>query len=278
MSEKAISQSTRRKLLKDTTVLVSGGLLGGAAATYSTQPAAKTETVGAEPPPLPWEWPTNIDPLEAGRQAYQNYFKGGCGHGAYSALLGLLQEKVGYPWTTMPKRMMVHAAAGYGGHGTLCGALGGTSLLLNLLVYKDGDKTFQQMVDRLYHWYSNQEFPTNKFDDISKIPNQIKVQAGTPLCHTSVTRWMHAANASVTSQEKLERCAKVTGEIVYVTTKALNEYFAGEWTPPTAWKPSDEIRHCVACHSPDDTFHTSTSRDSQQGRMECVLCHDDHTK
>ena len=215
--------------------------------------------------------------MEAGRLAYRNYFVGGCGHGTYFALLSLLREKVGYPWTTLPDKMMVHAAAGYGGHGTLCGALGGTAVIINLVAYKDGDSLYTQIVDRLFYWYAKQEFPTNKFDDMSEIPNQIKVKAVSPLCHTSLTKWMVASGATVTSNEKLERCAKVAGEVVYVTTEALNEYFAGNWTPPL-WEPSDETEHCVACHGPDDMFHTKTSSNAQQGHMECLLCHDDHTK
>ena len=31
---------------------------------------------------------------------------------------------------------------------------------------------------------------------------------------------------------KKERYAKVAGEVVYITTLALNEYFDGKWTPP----------------------------------------------
>ncbi len=276
MAEDEARNYSRRSLLEGTAALVSGGILGGALTGCSDRPAEKPETAGDEPPPLPWEWP-KLDPLEAGRRAYQNYFKGGCGHGAYSGLLSLLKEKAGYPWTTLPDRMMVHAAAGYGGHGTLCGSLGGASVIINLVAYKDGDKIHQQMIDRLYYWYAQQEFPTNIFDDISKIPNQVKVKAATPLCHTSVSNWMNVANATVTSQEKKERCAKVTGEVVYIVTLALNEYFAGKWTPPV-WKPSKETQHCVTCHGPDDMFHTKSSKNSQQGHMECVLCHGDHTK
>ena len=189
----------------------------------------------------------------------------------------MLREKVGYPWTTLPEKMMIHAAAGYGGHGTLCGALGGTSVIINLVAYKDGDNIYQQMIDRLFYWYAKQEFPTNKFDDISSIPKQIKAKAMSPLCHTSVTKWMNATNATVTSMEKKERCAKVAGEVVYITTLALNEYFAGRWMPPV-WKPSKETEHCVTCHGPDDMFHTFDSKNSQQGRMECLMCHGDHTK
>jgi hypothetical protein len=274
------SNLSRRKLLGGTAALMSGSVLGGLLTACSERPAdeptQKPETAGEEPPPLPWSWP-GLDPMEAGRRAYQNYFKGGCGHGAYSALLSLLKEKAGYPWTTLPERMMVHAAAGYGGHGTLCGSLGGASLIVNLVAYEEGEPLHQQLIDRLYHWYAEQNFPPKRFDDISKMPDQVQVQAMTPLCHTSVTKWMNVANATVTSLEKKERCAKVTGEVVYVTTMALNEYAAGKWTP-VAWKPSKETRHCVTCHGPDDMFHTKASKNSQQGHMECVLCHDDHTK
>ncbi len=278
MSEQGSGAATRRNLLTGTAAFVTGGAIGATVGSAPSEVAAQSQPTNVEPPPLPWAWPAGIDPLVAGRHAYRSYFNGGCGHGSYFALLSYLKENVGYPWTTMPDRMMVHASAGYAGHGTLCGALGGVSLIMHMVVFKEGDKTFQQMIDGLYHWYANQDFPTDKFDDISQVPNQIRTNAATPLCHTSVTKWMHEAKASVTSLEKKERCAKVTGEVVYVVVEALNAYTAGQWTPEPMWTPAAEIQHCVACHSPDDTFHTSTSKDSQQGRMTCTLCHVDHTK
>lgn len=51
-------------------------------------------------------------------------------NGAWLGGLSLLQEKVGYPWVTLPGFMFSHAAAGYGGHGTLCGALGVCSCII----------------------------------------------------------------------------------------------------------------------------------------------------
>ena len=132
------------------------------------------------------------------------------------------------------------------------------------------------MIDRLFYWYAKQDFPTDRFDDISKMPGQVKARATTPLCHTSVTKWALEAGEEVTSEAKKERCAKVTGEVVYIVTLAMNEYFAGNWTPPQ-WEPSDQIKHCVSCHGPDDMWHTK-GRKSQQGHMECLLCHGDHTK
>jgi hypothetical protein len=59
-------------------------------------------------------------------------------------------------------------------------------------------------------------------------------------------------------------------------TMALNEFFDGKWTPPL-WKPSKEAEHCVSCHGPDTASQKAMSW-NQQGHMECVMCHADHTK
>ena len=82
------------------------------------------------------------------------------------------------------------------------------------------------------------------------MPKQIQVKAMSPLCHTSVSKWALAAGATIKSDAKIERCAKVAGEVAYTVTRALNEYFAGKWTPPV-WKPSAQIEHCISCHGPE---------------------------
>ncbi len=267
---------SRRELLKRTATLVVGGCAGAAVAPLTSCSAKPAPAAAA--PPLPWEW-TEIDPLEAGRGAYRLYFepvRGGCGSGSYLSILTLLKEKVGYPWTTLPDMLMSHAAAGYGGHGTLCGALGGASTIINMVAYGEKDQVFRQMIDRLFYWYAKQEFPTDRFDDISEMPGQIRVKAMSPLCHTSVSKWALAAGEEISSKAKKERCAKVCGETVYTVVLAMNEYFAGTWTPPV-WEPSPEIEHCIECHGPDNMDHTAPSLNSQQGHMECMMCHTDHT-
>jgi len=266
---------SRRSVLTNSAALVVGSVVGGALTAVAATPVAREEVI-KPPPPLPWEW-ARLDPMEAGARAYHNYFTGGCGHATYTAFLSLLREKVGYPWTSLPDKMMIHAAAGYGGHGTLCGTLGGTSCIINLVAYKDGDAMYQQIIDRLFYWYADQEFPTDRFDDVSEIKNQVKVKAASPLCHTSVSKWTMAAGAEVNSKQKKERCAKVAAEVVYITALALNEFFDGNWKPPV-WRPSTETEHCVECHGPDNMQHTKTAMNQQQGHMECHLCHDDHTK
>jgi hypothetical protein len=187
-----------------------------------------------------------------------------------------LKEKVGYPWTTLPDYMFEHAGQGYAGHGTLCGALGVSSCLINLVIY-DKDLSYAAVIDRMMWWYAQMHFPTERFDDISKFPKQIKAQAMTPLCHTSVSKWTLAAGAQITSKEKYERCAKVAGEVVYTVVHYLNEYFEGRWKP-AKWTPSKEIAHCIECHGPEGFPKYTDGMNQQQGHMECLLCHTDHTK
>jgi hypothetical protein len=268
---------SRRTLLKESAAVLAGGAVGAAGA-YAAAPASAAVTAAAEPPPLPWKW-VRLDPLEAGRRAYRFYKeKGGCGTASYLSMLSLLKEKVGHPWTTLPDMMMAHAAAGYGGHGTLCGALGGASTIINIVTYsgKKDEQQNNQIIDRLFWWYAEQNFPSERFDDLSPMPRQIRVKAMSPLCHTSVSKWTVAAGATIKSDEKIERCAKVAGEVAYIVTVALNEFFDGKWTPPL-WKPSKEAEHCVSCHGPDTANQKAMSW-NQQGHMECVMCHADHTK
>jgi hypothetical protein len=91
-----------------------------------------------------------------------------------------------------------------------------------------------------------------------------------------VSKWAVAAGATIKSDAKIERCAKVAGEVAYTVTLALNEYFDGKWLPPL-WEPSAATAHCVSCHGPSSPKQTAMNW-NQQGHMECGMCHADHTK
>ena len=108
-----------------------------------------------------------------------------------------------------------------------------------------------------------------------EIQSLARARLEAPLCHASVSKWALEAKATIKSDAKIERCAKVAGEVAYTVTLALNDYFAGKWVAPV-WKPSPEVEHCVKCHGPDTTVQKARKW-NQQGHMDCLACHDDHT-
>jgi hypothetical protein len=62
---------SRRSLLKGSAAFLVGGAVGCSGDKISPPAAAPA---AGNAPPLPWPW-VKLDPLEAGRRAYQNYLK-----------------------------------------------------------------------------------------------------------------------------------------------------------------------------------------------------------
>ncbi len=162
-------------------------------------------------------------------------------------------------------------AGGYGGHGTLCGGLGVAAAYFNLVAY-DKEKTFVHMTDELFQWYSRTDFPTERFDSICHFPKQVKRRAKTPICHVSVSQWTLAAGATVTGKEKKDRCAKVTGEVIYQMVSMLNLYVDGKYKH-RAYPFEEENASCLICHGADDMWDYKDGMNNQQGKMDCIHCH-----
>jgi hypothetical protein len=171
----------------------------------------------------------------------------------------------------MPDHMFSHLSAGYGGQGTLCGALGVAAQYFRMVAF-DEMKTHIKMIDEIFQWYSHSDFPTERFDSICHFPKQVKRPAKTPICHISVSQWTVAAGAKVTSKEKKDRCAKVTGEVVYQMVTALNLYVEGKYKP-RKYPFEEENASCLICHGSDDMWHSKDGMNNQQGKMACIHCH-----
>ncbi len=171
----------------------------------------------------------------------------------------------------MPDYMYSHLSAGYGGQGTLCGALGVASQYFGMVAYDD-EETYIKMTDELFQWYSRTDFPTQRFDDICHFPNQVKRTAKTPLCHVSVSQWTLAAGAKMKSEEKKDRCAKVTGEVIYQTVSMLNLYAEGQYRA-REYPFEEENQACLICHGVAGMRHDNDGMNNQQGKMACIHCH-----
>lgn len=53
-------------------------------------------------------------------------------------------------------------------------------MIINMVTYGEKRDEYLQnnaIVDRLFWWYAAQDFPTERFDDLSPLPKQIKVKA-----------------------------------------------------------------------------------------------------
>ncbi len=222
--------------------------------------ATKAETAAS----IPWKY-NKLDVELVRKRGYEYYFKGGCCYTAARALLDTLTESSGGQWSTIPRDMFLYGAGGAYSWGTLCGALNGALAVINLASAKH-----KELGNELIGWYTKNPFPSNKHESYCKVKNQITTISDSPLCHVSVSKWVSAAGARVNEKEKKDRCAKLSGDTAAKAAELLNQ--ALENKVVLAYKVSDEYSHCMTCHQGKDSL-----RDDEQGKMDCLYCHGDHT-
>ncbi|MBT3749146.1 MAG: T9SS type A sorting domain-containing protein, partial [Bacteroidetes bacterium] len=115
--------------------------------------------------------------------------------------------------------------------------------------------TSDLLVNELIGWYTLEKFPsdtsntyatahtfTNNNHDM-ELPQGI---CGSPLCHVSVTHWCEVADKAVGSNERKERCARLTGDIAAKAVELLNAHFDGSFV--SYYVAPDSVGDCLACH------------------------------
>ncbi|MDI6825444.1 MAG: C-GCAxxG-C-C family (seleno)protein [Bacillota bacterium] len=216
-------------------------------------------------PPWPWQY-AKLDPEVVRKRGYEGYYQGGCCYGTAFAIIGALAEQVGPPFTAIPVDIFRYGEGGAVGWGTLCGALNGAGAAITLVC---GKGVYNKLVNELLGWYTREPFPSKKHDTYSKFPGQVQNVSGSPLCHVSVTEWCKASGYKVSDPERLERCAKLTGDVAAFAVELLNKQADGVFAP--AYKAGDEFAGCISCHVGKDS-----ALNNVQGRMNCVQCHQPH--
>lgn len=239
-----------------------GAKVDWVATSKTVQITTSTSTSTAAAPALPWTY-QKLD-VEAVRKAgYENYAKGGCMYGAAAALINEMAKIPNTPWKTIPLDMYKYGAGGVSSWGTLCGALNGAIAVMSMAVGVKGD-----LIDNLMNWYQEFPFPSTKFDAYAKFKNQVTSVCKSPLCHASVSTWCDAAKAKVNSDEKKDRCAKLTGDVAAYVAEMLNETLAKN--PVAKIAASADYSSCLGCHA-----GATSMLDNEQGKMNCLPCHDD---
>lgn len=264
---------SRRKFLKGG-ILAAGAMAMGAGifAPIGNNVAQAAETAPSNEstcniPETPWPYAAlNVE--RAKILGYDGYYKDRCSYGVFHAVISLLKEQVGYPYTTVSTRVLQWGATGGAGWGVLCGALAGASTAINYVV---GPKRsdVEKVVNELFGWYTEHEFPQyvppqEKAKVKGDLPRSV---SGSVLCHASVGVWCDVSKYRAESAERSERCARVTADVAAKTVELLNSWHQKTFVP--AYKGNESVELCMSCHG------EGRSLENARGKMDCVQCHTD---
>lgn len=218
-------------------------------------------------PPLPWPY-KKLDPEKVAERAYQGYYKGACSFGAFDAIVGSLQDTVGYPYTMIPTELLVFGQGGVADICSLCGALLGASAAIFLVtggMDKERREKSYRLIQELFNFYEQEALP--KY--VPKTPRlafEMKSSVSkSPLCHVSVSRWCKVTGYKAFSKERSERCGRLTADCALYALNLIETYYAG--TFKEAYPLGPEVKRCRSCHDKGGNLENT------RGMMDCSMCH-----
>lgn len=256
----------RRKAMK----IAAGAIVGTGAGVFTLSNAFRPEIKAMEgsrqleykDSKTNWAY-TPLDPAITAELAYKKYESGSCMYATFASIVSQFADKFGEPYASFPLHMMKYGHGGIGGFGTICGALNGASALIGLFV---ADKPMQDsLINGLFRWYETAKLP--EFRPQVAIMDFIPPTSvsNSTLCHASTTNWGKQAGYKVNSDQRKERCRRLTGDVASRVAVALNEYFSNNYT--TQGHDNETARTCMTCHG-DNGKLVNTS-----GKMTCTSCH-----
>ncbi len=225
------------------------------------------------------EWPlayAKLDVERVRKLGHQEFYAGDCCYGAFSGILKALSEQVGEPFTSFPRDMMRYGKGGVYGYGSLCGALNGAAAAIQLVT---DETTAGKVITELMNWYAATALPTDNSNryaaDHEFLVDQLKTDevlaqnaAGNVLCHVSVSKWCQLSGYASGSEERKERCARLTGDVAAKAVELLNAVADATFAPTLL--SLGEQTGCMSCHKPGLDF---VSGNFMQGKMDCATCH-----
>jgi hypothetical protein len=243
----------RRELMK-----IICGAAGGAAtalvaradqAAPSAKPASATRN-------LPWPYQP-LNPDLVAQRAFEGYKKAYCMYGPFEAIVGSVAERLGAPYQDFPFEVFKYGAGGVNGWATLCGALNGSAAALQMLSVRP-----DALIDALFVWYEVEELP-NFHPTGGRFP-EIRSVSGTPLCHTSISKWCAASGKKAYSPERAERCGAIAASVAQKAVLLLNEQTAGK---PAGISLPAATQNCMSCHEKGGAVENTRTK------MNCTGCH-----
>ena len=162
---------------------------------------------------------------------------------------------------------MVYGKGGIAYYGSLCGAVNGCAAAISLFVPDEKDKF--AMIQDLCVYREETLLPiyVPKEDKHPEMPKSI---AKSIVCHLSLANWMAANSRNLEDSIWVERCIRLTSDMVIRTVGLLNAYHADRSKALGSLMPLlPETQSCMECHT-----HNKGRYDSI-GRMNCTACHSD---
>lgn len=256
----------RRKAMKVAAGAIAAG--GAGLLTLTTafkpekQPLAQPNNLEYNPAESEWKY-FHLDPVATAELAYEKYSEGSCMYATIISIVSQLADKFGEPFTSFPIHMFKYGHGGIGGFGSVCGALNGAAALIGLLIT---DKKVQdRMITDLFQWYEKESLP--KFSPAKPAFDYAPAKSisNSVLCHASNTNWCKESGFQVNSNERKERCRRLTSDVAEKVTIALNEISTNVYL--TNVHSNQEVNSCVACHGNDGKLKNTSVK------MSCNSCH-----
>ncbi len=258
----------RRKAM----MIAAGAAVGGGAGLLALTQAFKPEIItDSEPGQLTYKpeeglWKYSpLDPVVSAELAYKYYSEGSCMYATVKSIISQLAEKIGEPYGTFPLHLFKYGHGGVGGFGSICGALNGTAALFGLLIADNAIR--DKMINDVFQWYEKESLPEFVPQSPSFDYNPVKSAPQSILCHASNTSWCKASGFAANSNERKERCRRMTGDVVKKVTGSLNEVFSGPYTSNLYY--NETVNTCLTCHGSTGKVNNTAAR------MSCSSCHNE---
>jgi hypothetical protein len=256
----------RRKAVKIAAGVIAGSGAGLFAASYATRPAIpdakEPHRVDYKHPESNWNY-APLNPDVTAQLAYNYYSEGSCMYATIKSVIAQLAETYGEPYVSFPFQMFRYGHGGIGGYGSVCGSLNGAAALVGLLVH---DKNVQDlMITDIFSWYEKESFPAftpvkagYDYTPAVSVSNSV-------LCHASNTNWCKATGFTVASNERKERCRRLTADVAHKVTDCLNLITANVYV--SGMHADNSSGTCISCHGNEGKLKNTSAQ------MSCKSCH-----